>query len=546
MKRYHIFLILSILIAIATGCKDETWNHDGPGKKYGTLSFKSIVCEISGEQNIGRTINSNEFTVEVTDGTKIVNRYTYSQLPDNLQLEVGDYSVVVRTSEVQKAAWEAPYYEGTKALTINENATTEVEKVTCRLANIKVSVVVAKDLRPLMASDCKVHVIANDEGELTFSLADIDANKAGYFQYTNASKTLVATLNGTVSGKPLTLQAVYTDLEPGQHRIIYYSLKPVNDPTTPDDPNKPGTDPDDPDNPGTDPEDPDNPGTDPDDPNKPGTDPDDPNNPGTDPDDPDNPGTDPEEPTTGRIELSNGLYLDVTIKTVDLNMSYPGEYYDPITGIIRPGDDDPNYTPPTAQPEDPQRPPQDLTDDPNNPGTDPDDPNKPGTDPDDPNKPGTDPDDPNNPGTDPDDPNKPGTDPDDPTPPQAQITFSASQLKFDTPNKFSSDIDGKVFIHADAGIAKLILNISSTDDDFAMIGAGLSGLDFAKPDDAKELGETFHIAYGDQVKDKTDVTFDITEPMGLLESFHGTHSFEISVTDNEGNTKTVVLSIVTD
>ncbi|MDE6164065.1 MAG: hypothetical protein K2F62_00540, partial [Muribaculaceae bacterium] len=92
----------------------------------------------------------------------------------------------------------------------------------------------------------------------------------------------------------------------------------------------------------------------------------------------------------------------------------------------------------------------------------------------------------------------------------------------------------------------LILNISSTDDDFAMIGAGLSGLDFAKPDDAKELGETFHIAYGDQVKDKTDVTFDITEPMGLLESFHGTHNFEISVTDNQGNTKTVVLSIVTD
>ncbi|MDE5646413.1 MAG: DUF4493 domain-containing protein [Muribaculaceae bacterium] len=525
MKRYHIFLILSLLATLATGCKDETWNHDGPGKKYGTLSFKSIVCEISGEQNIGRTIDSDEFTVEVTDGTKIINRYTYSQLPDNLQLETGDYSVIVRTSEVQKAAWEAPYYEGTKVLTINEDATTEVEKVICRLANIKVSVSVAKDLRPLMASDCHVHVIANDEGELTFSLADIDANKAGYFQYTDASKTLIATLNGTVSGKPLTLQAVYTDLEPGQHRIIYYSLKPVNDPTTPDDPNKPGIDPEDPDNPGTDPEDPDKPGTDPEAPNNPGTDPEDPDKPGTDPENPDKPGTDPEDPTTGRIELSNGLYLDVTIKTVNLNMSYPGEYYDPITGIIRPGDDDPDYTPPTAQPEDPQRPPQDLTDDnaipaePVNPK--PEDPEPPVVDPD-------------------------PEEPEEPTPPQAQITFSASQLKFDTPNKFSTDLDGKVFIHADAGIARLILNISSTDDDFAMIGAGLSGLDFAKPDDAKELGETFHIAYGDQVKDKTDVTFDITEPMGLLESFHGTHNFEISVTDNQGNTKTVVLSIVTD
>ena len=135
--------------------------------------------------------------------------------------------------------------------------------------------------------------------------------------------------------------------------------------------------------------------------------------------------------------------------------------------------------------------------------------------------------------------------PDDPEP-EPEITFSASQLKFDSPNHFSANLDGKVYIHADAGIKSLVLNITSTDDDFAMIGAGLSGLDFAKPDDAKELGESFNIAYGAQVKDQSDVTFDITQPMGLLESFHGTHDFEITVTDNSGNTKTVILSIVTD
>lgn len=560
MRYKHIFLIFAALMAIATGCKDESWHHDGPEKKYGILSFESMNFEISGidQQDSSRSEGTDNFVVEIYGATGIVDRYSYSTLPDKIELEVGDYSVKVRTSEIYKAAWEKPYYEGLQNVTISENSTTEVEKVICSLSNIKVSIAIAEDLRKLMANDCKVHVIANDEGELEFTLDDIDNGKAGYFEYTNSSKTLVATLTGTVDGKPLSLQAIYTDLEPGQHRIIYYSVKivdpddpnnPGTDPedpnkpgtTDPDDPNKPGTDPEDPNKPGTtDPDDPNNPGTDPEDPNKPGTtDPDDPNNPGTDPEDPNKPGTtDPDDPnnpgsTTGFIKLPNGLTIEVSVKTVDLNMTYPGEYYDPITGIIRPGDDDPDYTPPTAKPEDPQKPPVDLTENGDGP-TEPENPNPP-IEPIDPTP--VDPEDPDNPTPE---------EPDDPTPPQPQIAFSASELKFDTPNKYTTSLDGKVFIHADAGIASLILNITSSNPGFADIGNGLSGLDFAKPDDAKELGDEFNIAYGSQVKDQTDVTFDITQPMGLLKLFPGTHNFIITVTDNSGNTKEVTLTIVTD
>lgn len=562
MRYNHIFLIFAALMAIATGCKDESWHHDGPGKKYGILSFESMNFEISGgidQQDSSRSEGTDNFVVEIYGATGIVDRYSYSTLPDKIELEVGDYSVKVRTSEIYKAAWEKPYYEGLQNVTISENSTTEVEKVICSLSNIKVSIAIAEDLRKLMANDCKVHVIANDEGELEFTLDDIDNGKAGYFEYTNSSKTLVATLTGTVDGKPLSLQAIYTDLEPGQHRIIYYSVKivdpddPNNPGTDPEDPNKPGTtDPDDPNNPGTDPEDPNKPGTtDPDDPNNPGTDPEDPNKPGTtDPDDPNKPGTDPEDPnkpgttdpddpnnpgsTTGFIKLPNGITIEVSVKTVDLNMTYPGEYYDPITGIIRPGDDDPYYTPPTAKPEDPQKPPVDLTENGDGP-TEPENPNPP-IEPIDPTP--VDPEDPDNPTPE---------DPDDPTPPASNIKFESATLSFDSPN--STDVSpALVVITSEYGMTNLRVKIGSSNDNFIASAGELLPLDFdlahpgASGNDFKSLG----FPVGNEVIGATHLNFDITQFVPLLKAFEGTHTFMLEVTDEKGSSESRTLTIISE
>lgn len=525
----HILPILAMMmLAVATGCKDESWHHEGPEKKYGTLSFQSMDFEISGmeqQEEGSRSEGADNFVVEISDATGVVDRYSYTALPDKVELEVGDYSVKVRTSEVYKAAWEKPYYEGLQNVTIAENSTTEVEKVVCRLSNIKVSIAIAEDLRKLMANDCKVLVIANDEGELEFTLDDIDNGKAGYFEYTNSSKTLVATLTGTVDGKQLSLQAIYNDLEPGQHRIIYYSLKPVD----PEGPDKPGTDPDNPGtDPGTDPDDPDNPGTDPDNPDNPGTDPDNPDNPDNPGTDPDEPTTDPEDPTTGRIEISNGIYIDVTVKTVDLNMSYPGEYYDPITGIIRPGDDDPDYTPPTPKPEDPQRPPVDLTDNGEGP-VEPDDPNPP-IGPVDP--------------VDPDEPDEPDG-PDEPTPPASSIAFDSETLSFDSPN--STNVSpALVVITSEYGITSLRVKIDSSNGNFIASAGELLPLDFdlANPgaygNDFKSLG----FPVGDEVTGATTLNFDITQFVPLLDAFEGTHTFLLEVTDEKGYKESRTLTII--
>ncbi|MDE6543152.1 MAG: DUF4493 domain-containing protein [Muribaculaceae bacterium] len=543
MRYYHIALLVGTLASVATGCKDETWNYEDKGTKHGTLSSRSIEYEVNAAAVVSRAASTDDFIVEITDGgSEVLDRYAYKDLPNEIDMEVGDYAVCVRTPEIYKAAWDAPYYEGTQTFTIKEDATTEVEKVICRLANVKVSVRMSDEFRRLVSDDCKLTVIANDNGELVYSLDDIDNGHAGFFEYVPTSQTLIATLDCTIEGEPVSFQTIYTDIQPGQHRIIYYDLGGGDEPVDPTPENPVDPKPEQPENP-VDPT-PENP-VDPTPEQPTDTIPNVPVDPtpeqptDTVPNTPVDPtpeqpaDTIPENPVdtkpSGSIELGNGIVIDSSVKVEDLTVDYKtdaDETQNPPADLR-----DPNYQAPdmpvipgqngtTTEPEQPQ----------------PEDPVTPVT-PVDPT-----PEQPENP-TPPVDPTP--VVPDDPEP-EPEITFSASQLKFDTPNHFSANLDGKVYIHADAGIKSLVLNITSTDDDFAMIGAGLSGLDFAKPDDAKELGESFNIAYGAQVKDQSDVTFDITQPMGLLESFHGTHDFEITVTDNSGNTKTVILSIVTD
>ena len=193
MKYYHIALLAVTLASVATGCKDETWNYEDNGEsKHGTLSSRSIEYEVNAAAIVSRAASTDDFIVEITDGnSEVIDRYTYKELPDEIDMEVGDYAVCVRTPEVYKAAWDAPYYEGVQTFTIKEDATTEVEKVICRLANVKVSVRMSDEFRQLVSDDCKLTVVANDNGELVYNLDDIDNGHAGFFEYVPSSHYLM-------------------------------------------------------------------------------------------------------------------------------------------------------------------------------------------------------------------------------------------------------------------------------------------------------------------------------------------------------------------
>lgn len=140
--------------------------------------------------------------------------------------------------------------------------------------------------------------------------------------------------------------------------------------------------------------------------------------------------------------------------------------------------------------------------------------------------------------------------PDDPVVPDDDITFTPSETSTNLKlapevNIASEDFgDAVVNIHADKGIAHLVVNIDSDSDNFM---ASLEGLEFPTTFDLAYTGADGETIGGlglpvdDEVLNQTDVKFDITSFVGLLASFPGTHTFSVTLTDNANKAKTIQL-----
>lgn len=139
--------------------------------------------------------------------------------------------------------------------------------------------------------------------------------------------------------------------------------------------------------------------------------------------------------------------------------------------------------------------------------------------------------------------NEPG--PDDPIvpgDPTGEITFDKGALSFDSPNKVEDFGDGpgqqpaKVVIKSKNPIAKLLVTIESTNENFLASVAELmpTNFDLANPasDELAEALSSIGLKVKDEVKGQTEVPFDITALVPLLDAFPGQHSFTLQVEDN--------------
>lgn len=145
------------------------------------------------------------------------------------------------------------------------------------------------------------------------------------------------------------------------------------------------------------------------------------------------------------------------------------------------------------------------------------------------------PDDPTPPG-----PDQPGIDQPGNNPITIEPAAACSDLKLDGSN--NPVISGNKYIiniHSDNGIENLKIDISSTNDGFIASAGELLPMEFDMAhldDDLYESLASIGLEGNDAVLGKTDVPFDISELVPMLNAFKGTHTFKISVTDKEGNT----------
>lgn len=245
MKTKILSLLTFVAIAIGmTACHDEVSPAPKPDQEQGQVNLRSLSVDVSNAEKIiessnikkkSRTnIDMSDFKVTILKGAEVVKTWRYADMPEVFTLEAGDYTVRVVSHDVQKAEWDRPLFVGQKDFTVVNDEITAIGIVTCKLANIKVTVIYDEPLAKVMGDDTKVTVVANDQGSLVYLP---DETRAGYFEALEGSSTMVAEFSGTVGQSKETMRVTITDATAGQHHRITFRIKRAN----PDDPDENGT-----------------------------------------------------------------------------------------------------------------------------------------------------------------------------------------------------------------------------------------------------------------------------------------------------------------
>lgn len=224
-------LAAAVLTVSMTGCSDDP-DYPVNGDAVGRLSLEDLGVTVStDETELSRAdgdIDTSAYLVTITDNEGTV-RYesTMADRQEVIVLPVGqNYTVSIRSHEVQNAEWEKPYYTGTKQFDIKENEITSIGTVVCRFSNVRVSVRYSEKLHRMMEDNCVVTITCSETNtSLEYAKSE---SRSGYFKALEGSTTLVAEFRGTVNGTNVNLRRAFTDIAAGQHRIITFDVKDID------------------------------------------------------------------------------------------------------------------------------------------------------------------------------------------------------------------------------------------------------------------------------------------------------------------------------
>ena len=230
----NIFLIcLTLMVVLFTfsACHSEKM-ETGATDVTGQLSLASMKMEVDlkvdtvyPQSRAGVDVSNFLLTIKNSQGEQ-VEQYTYSEMPEIISLPVGTYTVVASSAETATNGFDVPFYTGsTEQFTIKENELTEVSALTCRLANVMISVEYDEELRKLMGEDVVTTVKIGDN---SLDIPSSETRKA-YLIAPASAGSMDITLKGTIDGESVTEVKRVENVQAGQYNIIKYVLSPVDD-----------------------------------------------------------------------------------------------------------------------------------------------------------------------------------------------------------------------------------------------------------------------------------------------------------------------------
>ena len=231
-----LLLIVPLLVIFFASCeKDNIWKPDvenpGDGKETGkvTLSVK--------QEGAFTVVTKSEDAVAVADlririwkGDVIVKEYAkYSQAPNVVELEPGNYTLEAGTTGDKEAAWAQPIYNGKKDFTIESGKVTSAN-VVCKLTNMKVTIKCTDNFINELNDDFVIVVSnGNQDGFLEYTKSIIEADKSGYFKVGSGKLTVHVKATRKLDGKEVNHYLELNSCNAQDHHVLTFDVQEVGE-----------------------------------------------------------------------------------------------------------------------------------------------------------------------------------------------------------------------------------------------------------------------------------------------------------------------------
>lgn len=228
MKLFRLISTVALALTIGlVGCERDKIGYGDKEGATGTLSFMKFDVKTSTDIEIisrAATSATYNYVIRIFDanGDQVGSDYIYGQMPESIVLTTGTYSMKIQSqSQIPSAEFEAPVYGATvENIVIEEDKTTDVGVITCKLINIKVSVGYNEAMWAVLGDDANVLVEIGD-GALNFAKGE---SQNGYFAAPEVSNAMTVKFAGTVDGNYATMTRAFTDVKAGQWRKINFIM----------------------------------------------------------------------------------------------------------------------------------------------------------------------------------------------------------------------------------------------------------------------------------------------------------------------------------
>lgn len=196
MKLKNTFLIGIAAIAGLSSCVNENIEAEGASSDKGImmLDVSLLKPEATRAQS---EVTTYPVIVKDANGNTVANYTSVSEVPSQVSMSVGNYTVISHTPGVIQKMMSYPYYQGEKDMEIMKNLVSEV-KVVCTMQNSSIKVNYDSDFLNTFSS----WAITIDDGSdavISFTNEDGETPDAIYYYFTNNVEELVVNFRATTN-----------------------------------------------------------------------------------------------------------------------------------------------------------------------------------------------------------------------------------------------------------------------------------------------------------------------------------------------------------